>query len=65
MIESKRNLFIKSLQNINNEEINLLKMQEKYRNGEINAEELTGEQIVSLIALYNKQITSLKKSNQV
>jgi len=45
-------------------EQNLLKLQSKYRKGEIKEEQLTLEQINSLCKLYDKQIFELKKSNE-
>ena len=61
----KRNAFMESITNIENEETKLLKLQKQYRNGEIKEEQLTQEQINSLSALYDKQIANLRKSNQI
>ena len=63
--ENTKNSFIKSIKNIEDEETKLLKLQKKYRSGEIKEEELNQEQINSLCALYDKQITSLRKSNEI
>jgi len=63
--ESKRNLFIEQLKNIEDEETNLLKLQRKYRSGEIKEEDLTDEQVNSLCKLYDKQISNLRKSNEI
>lgn len=57
--------FLESIKNIENDETKLLKLQKQYRNGEINEEELTEEQIHSLCSLYDKQIESIRKSNEV
>lgn len=62
---SKRISFMESIQNIEDEETKLLKLQKQYRNGEIKEEELTEEQVKSLCALYDKQIANLKKSNEI
>ena len=63
--ESKKNIFIEEIKNIEDEETILLKLQNKFRNGEIKEEELSDEQINSLCALYDKQIINLKKSNEI
>ena len=57
--------FLEQVQNIENDETKLIKLQRQYRIGEIKEEELTKEQINSLCALYDKQIANLKKSNQI
>jgi len=62
--ENKRNAFIEELKKIENEETALLKLQKKYRSGEIKEEELTKEQIDSLCKLYDKQIADLRKANE-
>ena len=63
--ENKRNLFMEEIRKIENEETLILKLQKKYRNGEINEKDLTEEQINSLCKLYDKQISNLKKSNEI
>lgn len=63
--EDKRNLFMEDIKKIENEETILLKLQKKYRNGEIREEDMTEEQVNSLCALYDKQIANLKKSNDL
>ena len=60
----KTSAFIENLKNIETKETKLLKLQKKYRNGEINEEDLSNEQINSLSKLYDKQIDILKKSNE-
>lgn len=60
-----KNSFIEDIKNIENEEIKLLKLQQQYRSGEIKEEELTKEQVNALCALYDKQIESLRKSNEI
>lgn len=63
--EDKRNSFMEDIKNIEDEETLLLKLQKKYRNGEIKEGDLTDEQINSLCKLYDKQIANLKKSNEI
>lgn len=63
--ENIKKSFMESIRNIEDEETKLLKLQKKYRNGEIKEEELTEEQVNSLCALYDKQIANLRKSNQI
>ena len=63
--ENKKNSFMESSQNIENEETKLLKLQKQYRSGEIKEEELSEEQVNSLCKLYDKQIANLKKSNDI
>lgn len=63
--ENKKNSFIESIKNIEDEETNLLKLQKQYRSGEIKEEELSEEQVKSLCKLYDKQIANLKKSNDI
>ena len=61
----RKNAFIKQVRKIEDEETKLLKLQKQYRNGEIKEEELSEEQVKSLCELYDKQIASLKKSNEI
>lgn len=63
--ENKKNSFMESIKNIEDEETKLLKLQKKYRSGEIKEEELTEEQVNSLCALYDKQIANLRKLNEI
>ena len=58
--ENKKNSFMESIKNIEDEETKLLKLQKQYRSGEIKEEELSEEQINSLCKLYDKQIANLK-----
>ena len=57
--------FLESIKNIENEETKLLKLQEQYRSGKIREEELSKEQVDMLCALYDKQISQLRKSNAI
>jgi len=63
--EDKRNQFMEQIRKIEDEETILLKLQKKYRNGEIKVKDLTDEQVSSLCKLYDKQISNLKKSNKI
>lgn len=47
------------------EEMSLLRLQRKYRDGIIKEEDLTKEQINSLSELYDKQIEELRRSNKL
>ena len=63
--EDKRTTFMDEIKKVENEETLMLKLQKKYRNGEIKEEELTEEQVNSLCELYDKQIANLRKSNEI
>ena len=63
--ENRKNSFMESIRNIEDEETKLLKLQKQYRSGKIKEEELTEEQVNSLCSLYDRQIASLKKSNEI
>ena len=63
--EDKKIQFMEQIRKIEDEETVLLKLQKQYRNGEIKEEDLTDEQVSSLCKLYDKQISNLKKSNEI
>ncbi|MBR2744472.1 MAG: hypothetical protein IKE01_04165 [Clostridia bacterium] len=63
--EDKKNTFMEEIKKIEDEETLLLKLQKKYRSGEIKEEDLTSEQVNSLCKLYDKQIANLRKSNEI
>ena len=63
--DNKKSDFIDSIKNIEDEGTLLLKLQKKYRSGEIKEEDLTEEQKESLCNLYDKQIADLRKSNEI
>ena len=63
--DNEKNKFMEKIKNIEDEEILLLRLQNKFRGREIKEEELSNEQINSLCALYDKQIANLKKSNEM
>ena len=60
----KKEQFREYIKNIENEETRLIKLQKKYRNGEIKENQLTKIEIKSLCDLYDKQIEKLQKSNE-
>lgn len=62
--ENAKNSFMEEIRKIEDEETILLKLQKKYRRGEIKGEELSEEQILSLGKLYDKQIAELRKYNE-
>ena len=63
--EDRTNSFMEEIKKIENEETILLKLQKKYRSGEIKEEDLSEEQVNSLCELYDRQISNLKKSNEI
>lgn len=63
--DTKKEQFREYIKNIENEETILIKLQQKYRNGEIKEKQLTEIQIKSLCDLYDKQIEKLQKSNEI
>lgn len=63
-IKKEKNSFKDSIMQIDNDETKLLKLQRKYRNGEIKEEDLTKNQVILLCNLYDKQISDLRKSNE-
>ena len=62
MNDEKKNAFMEDIRKVDDEEISLLKLQTKYRKGEIGEKDLTEDQINALCLLYDKQIAELKKS---
>lgn len=63
-VNIKKEQFREYIKNIENEETRLIKLQQKYRAGEIKENQLTKIQIESLCDLYDKQIENLQKSNE-
>lgn len=55
---------MEEIRKIEDEETKLLKLQKKYRSGEIKGEELSEKQILALGKLYDKQIAELRKYNE-
>ena len=62
---TQKQKFLETIKNIENEETKLLKLQKQYRKGEIKEEDLTETQYKSLCDLYDRQISNLKKSNEI
>ena len=56
---------MEEIKKVEDEETILVKLQKKYRNGEIKEDDLSSEQVNSLCKLYDKQISNLKKSNEI
>ena len=54
-----------NLKNIENKEAKILGLQKAYRKGNIEENNMTEEEISSLLNLYDKQIANLKKSNEI
>lgn len=63
--DTQKQAFLDNIKNIENEETKLLKLQKQYRKGEIKEEDLTETQYKSLCDLYDRQISNLKKSNEI
>ncbi len=62
--EIQREHFKESIKNIEDERTKLLKLQKRYRSGEIKEQDLTQVQIKSLCDLYDKQIEMMQRSIQ-
>jgi len=54
----------KSMNFIQGQDVELLELQKKYKEGEIKEANMTEEQIKSLCDLYDKQISELRASNE-
>lgn len=63
--EKNKNTFMESLKNVENEDTKLIKLQKQYRDGDIKEEEMSEQQVSALIDLYDKQISNLRKSNEL
>lgn len=61
-IMKENNEFKEYIKNTEDENVKLLELQRKYRNGEVGQDDLTEEQIEALCDLYDKQIERLRKS---
>ena len=64
-IKNVENSFKENIKKIEDEETLILKLQKQFRNGEIKEKDLTEEQINELCKLYHRQISSLRKSNEL
>ena len=62
--DKRKDTFVESIKNVENEETKLLKLQQQYDERLIETRELPKNQIKSLINLYKKQISELTKSNE-
>lgn len=62
---NQKKIFLDYIKNIENKEIKMLELQKQYENNEISENQLSKEQIGTLIDLYNKQINELRKSNEI
>lgn len=61
-VKEETNSFKENIRNSENSHAELLKLQQRFRNGEIKNGDLTQEQIDKLCELYDSQIQSLKIS---
>ena len=61
----QKDSFVESIRNIENEETKLLKLQKQYDDRLIETKDLSKDQIKELIKLYKKQISELRKSNEI
>ena len=50
---------------IDDQKINLLRLQREYRSGQITEKDLSREQIQALLDLFEKQIIEKKRKNQI
>lgn len=62
--DKRKDAFMESIRNVENEETKLLKLQKQFDNKEIDKSQLSKEQIADLTALYKKQINELEQSNE-
>lgn len=65
IVLQKESSFKKEIKKIEDKETKLLKLQQQYKNGEIEEKDLTEEQIIELSKLYHRQIRDLRKSNKI
>ena len=60
----RKDAFMESIRNVEDEETKLLKLQKQFDNREIDTSQLSKKQIADLTALYKKQINDLEQSNE-
>ena len=60
----RKDAFMESVRNVEDEETKLLKLQKQFDNREIDTNQLSKKQIADLTALYKKQINDLEQSNE-
>lgn len=63
--QDRKNIFMDSLKVEESEETKILRLQKKYRSGEIKEEDLSEEQIAKMIELYDKQIKNKEKEIEI
>lgn len=63
-MNNKRKIFITKLRETKDEETKNIELLKQYRAGKIKEEELTKEQKEKISKLYDKQIETLRKSNE-
>lgn len=63
-LDKRKDAFIESIRNVEDEETKLLKLQKQFDNKKIDTSQLSKEQIADLTALYKKQINDLEQSNE-
>ena len=62
--DKRKDPFMESIRNVEDEETKLLKLQKQFDNGEIDKSQLSKKQIADLTTLYKKQINDLEQSNE-
>ncbi len=62
--DKRKDAFMESIRNVEDEETKLLKLQKQFDNGEIDKSQLSKKQIADLTTLYKKQINDLEQSNE-
>lgn len=62
--DKRKDVFMESIRNVEDEETKLLKLQKQFDNGEIDKSQLSKKQIADLTTLYKKQINDLEQSNE-
>ena len=63
--EDRKEAFMNYIRNIEDDETKLNNLQKQYRDGEIKEEDLSAEQVNELCALYDRQISNLRKANEM
>ena len=61
----RKEAFMNYIKNIEDDETKLNNLQKQYRDGEIKEENLSAEQVNELCALYDRQISNLRKANEM
>ena len=63
--EDRKEAFMNYIRNVEDDETKLNNLQKQYRDGEIKEEDLSEEQVNQLCALYDRQISNLRKANEM